>query len=102
MAGIDQVKENLEVMDFMLQHIEVNKRILENNEKYKYLYTVESVNKLVQQGKSFREAYQIVGKQVIEGAYVPDKAVRHVHEGSIGNLCNEEIVKKFNRVFSGS
>ncbi|UBM61409.1 argininosuccinate lyase [Candidatus Sulfidibacterium hydrothermale] len=97
--GIDQVKENLEMFSFMLEHIEVNQHILDD-EKYKFLYTVESVNKLVQQGKSFREAYQIVGKKVLDGSYIPDRDIHHTHEGSIGNLCNNEIVKKFNRFYS--
>ncbi len=97
--GIDQVKENLEMFSFMLEHIEVNQHILDD-EKYKFLYTVESVNKLVQQGKSFREAYQIVGKKVLDGSYIPDRDIHHTHEGSIGNLCNDEIVKKFNRFYS--
>lgn len=99
MDAIDTVKENLQVADFMLQHIEIEQNILKDEEKYRYLYTVESVNQLVRNGVSFREAYQKVGKQVMEGSYVPETTLHHTHEGSMGNLCNDEIRKKF-RQFS--
>ena len=101
MEAIDQVKENLEVFVFMLNNIQVNKDILNNDDLYKYLYSVESVNKLVQDGVSFREAYKIVGKQILEGDYHPDKSIKHTHEGSLGNLCNEEIKEKFRRYYTG-
>ncbi len=96
MAAVDQVKENLTVFDFMLENISVNRNILDDKEIYKYLYSVESVNKLVKEGMSFREAYKMVGRQILEGGYQPEKALRHTHEGSIGNLCNEQIRAKFN------
>ncbi len=95
MAAVDQVKENLTVFDFMLEKISVNRNILEDKEIYKYLYSVESVNKLVKEGMSFRDAYKMVGKQILKGGYHPEKALRHSHEGSIGNLCNEQIREKF-------
>jgi len=97
--AVDQVKENLKIFVFMLDNIEINDGILERNDTYKYLYSVESVNKLVREGIPFREAYKIVGKQILENNYHPEKTVRHTHEGSIGNLCNEEIRKKFNKFY---
>lgn len=95
MEATDQVKENLTVFDFMLGKICVNKNILDDKEMYKYLYSVESVNKLVKGGMSFRDAYKVVGEQILGGNYHPEKALRHTHEGSIGNLCNKEIREKF-------
>ncbi len=97
--AVDQVKENLKIFVFMLDNIEINDGILERNDTYKYLYSVESVNKLVREGIPFREAYKIVGKQILENKYHPEKTIRHTHEGSIGNLCNEEIRKKFNMFY---
>lgn len=93
MAAIDQTKDNLEVCNFMLQHIKVNADIL-NNPIYDYLYSVEEVNKLVMDGMSFRDAYQKLGKEIMQGNFSPSKEVHHVHEGSIGNLCLEEIREK--------
>ncbi|MTI41680.1 argininosuccinate lyase [Fulvivirga lutimaris] len=97
MNGIDQLKDNLEVCNFMLQHIKVNENILDSD-MYDYLYSVEEVNKLVMSGMPFREAYQKLGKDIMEGNYKPEKNVHHTHEGSIGNLCLEEIKKKMSDV----
>jgi argininosuccinate lyase len=51
-------------------------------------------------GKSFREAYQEVAKEIAENKYKPDKKLFHTHEGSIGNLCNEKIRGKMEQVIS--
>ena len=56
MSAIDQTKDNLEVCNFMLQHIKINEHILESD-MYDYLYSVEEVNKLVLSGMTFRDAY---------------------------------------------
>lgn len=93
MAALDQTKDNLEVSNFMLQHIIVNEGILDNP-IYDYLYSVEEVNKLVMDGMSFRDAYQKLGKEIMRGNFSPSKEVNHTHEGSIGNLCLEEIREK--------
>ncbi|WP_196885391.1 argininosuccinate lyase [Aureivirga sp. CE67] len=98
MFSIDEIKEVLEVTEFMLQNIQVKDSILEN-EMYDYLYSVEEVNKMVLNGISFRDAYQILGKEILEGNFKPTKEINHTHEGSIGNLCLEEIVEKFEKVF---
>ncbi|MDB2442989.1 argininosuccinate lyase [Flavobacteriales bacterium] len=95
MAGIDILKDNLEVCNFMLQHVIIKDKILENN-IYDYLYSVEDVNKLVLEGATFRDAYQKLGKEILTGNYIPSKEVKHTHEGSLGNLCLNEIITKFN------
>ncbi|OPZ26850.1 MAG: Argininosuccinate lyase [Bacteroidetes bacterium ADurb.BinA174] len=82
-----------EMTHFMLSHISVNKNIL-NDEKYKYLFTVEKVNQLVLQGVPFREAYQQVGHEVQSGIFDVEPTVNHTHAGSIGNLCTDEIRQK--------
>ena len=90
--------EVMDMCDFMLQNIRINKGILEDK-KYDYLFTVEDVNRLVLDGKPFREAYREVGISVQEGRYTPTREVHHSHEGSIGNLCNDKIVEKMARVY---
>ena len=87
----------MEMCDFMLQNIRINKGILEDK-KYDYLFTVEDVNRLVLEGTPFREAYREVGIAVQEGRYTPTREVHHTHEGSIGNLCNDKIVEKMEAV----
>ena len=94
--GIQTLKSCLEMLTFSMQNVKVNKTILEDK-KYDYLFTVEEVNKLVQQGIAFRDAYRIVGEQVQEGKFKSDKVVNHTHEGSIGNLCLDEINNKMNK-----
>lgn len=96
MNGIDVIKDNLEVCDFMLQHVIIKDNILDND-IYDYLYSVEEVNRLVLKGISFRDAYQQLGKQIMDGDFVPNKIVNHTHEGSLGNLCLDEIKEKFNQ-----
>lgn len=87
----------LQLCDFMLQHIRINRDIL-SDPKYDYLFTVEDVNRLVLEGMPFREAYKKVGQEVQTDTYHPTKSVHHTHEGSIGNLCTERIRAKFDAV----
>jgi argininosuccinate lyase len=79
---------------FMVQNIQINSNIL-NDEKYKYLFTVDAINELVKQGVPFRDAYKQIGMQVQNNTFKPAslEAFTTTHEGSIGNLCNEEIMK---------
>ena len=95
----EELKRTLRMADFMLSNLQVNDRILED-EKYNYLFTVEDVNRLARNGVPFREAYREVGMQVQRGEYQPTREVHHTHEGSIGNLCTEEIRHKMDRVMS--
>lgn len=94
-----EIRSCLEMCDFMLQHIRVNKNILDDR-KYDYLFTVEDVNRLTLAGTPFREAYRQIGMQVQNGTYHPTREVHHTHEGSIGNLCNVEIAEKMKRAMA--
>ena len=98
MEAVDVLKDNLEVCNFMLQHIQITENILDNP-VYDYLYSVEEVNKLVMNGMAFRDAYKKLGKDILDGNFKPEKKVHHTHEGSIGNLCLDEIRNKFERNF---
>ena len=94
------LKNCIEMAGLMLSNIEVKKNILAD-EKYKYLFTVDEVNKLVMQGTPFRNAYKIIGQKVEDGSYIPPppgEIGKGLHEGSIGNLCNEEIKKQMQKV----
>ena len=102
--AIEELKACLQMTKLMLENIQVREGILQDV-KYKYLFTVEAINGLVNSGVPFREAYKKIGEQVEEGAFEFDssKPLQHTHEGSINYLCNEEIstmmdavLKKFN------
>ena len=91
--AIEQLNECVRMCTFMLQHVRVNENILDDK-RYDYLFTVESVNRLVMNGMPFRDAYKRVGQEVQNGTYQPMRTVFHTHEGSIGNLCTEHIRAK--------
>ncbi|PCH54420.1 MAG: argininosuccinate lyase [Flavobacteriaceae bacterium] len=90
------LKACLEMLTYSLKNIQVKTGIVED-EKYLYLFSVEEVNKLVKSGVPFRDAYKIVGKNIQEGTFNPDKKVNHTHKGSVGNLCLDEIIEKKNK-----
>lgn len=80
-----------------LEQMWINRDILADD-KYKYLFTVEDVNDAVAKGVPFRDAYREVGMRVQNGTYQHDgRELNHTHEGSIGNLCLENIEAKFKR-----
>ncbi len=93
------LNECLDIATFMFQHINIKADILKDK-KYDYLFSVEVVNELALQGVPFREAYKIVGEQIETGTFKPQYQVNHTHEGSIGNLMNEEITAEMNKVLN--
>jgi argininosuccinate lyase len=98
--AFDELKATLAMSEFMLSNIIIKKGILED-EKYKYLFSVEAVNALVLKGVPFREAYKAVGQDIENQTFIPDKQVKHTHEGSIGNLCTKEIKSKMTKILRG-
>jgi len=87
----------IEMAGLMLSNIEVKKDIL-TDEKYKYLFSVEEVNKLVLKGMPFRDAYKRIGLDIEANQFTYSTELRHTHEGSIGNLCNEQIEANMKKV----
>jgi len=97
--AITSLNECLEIATFMFQNITIKDDILKDK-KYDYLFSVEVVNDLALQGVPFREAYKIVGEQIESGTFAPSNQIHHTHEGSIGNLCNEQITASMNAVLA--
>jgi len=97
--AITSLNDCLEMTTFMLKNISVKDGILKDK-KYAYLFSVEVVNDLALKGTPFREAYKIVGDSIDNGTFEPGAEVHHTHEGSIGNLCNEEISGLMTEVLS--
>lgn len=97
--AIEELKACLQLAHLMLSNISVRENILQD-EKYIYLFSVEAVNGLVNNGVPFREAYQQVGNDIQKGRFEFDtsKELKHTHEGSIGNLSNEEIKSEMEKV----
>jgi argininosuccinate lyase len=97
--ALDELQACISMMKLMISAMQVKADILQD-EKYKYLFSVEKVNELVNQGIPFRDAYTQVGNLIDQGKFEFDtsKALHHTHEGSIGNLCNDEIRIAMERV----
>lgn len=99
--ALTELKSCINMTKLMLSHIKIKKDILKD-EKYQYLFSVEAVNELVNQGVVFREAYKIVGEQISQGRFSFDqsKPLNHTHEGSLGNLSLPEIRIEMDRVLA--
>lgn len=99
--AIEEIKACLQLMQLMLSNLSAKDNILDD-EKYKYLFSVEAVNELVNRGVPFRDAYQQVGNSIDKNEFVFDyrKKLHHVHEGSIGNLCLTEIGAEMKKVLT--
>ncbi|GAB4092595.1 argininosuccinate lyase [Flaviaesturariibacter terrae] len=99
--AITELRSCLQMMVLMLEKLQVREGILQE-EKYRYVFSVEAVNELVNQGVPFREAYRSVGNDIEAGNFQYDagKELKHTHEGSIGNLCTAEIRAAFERVLA--
>lgn len=95
--AVEGIKEILDIFTHSIAQVKVREIDLKD-EKYRYLFTVDSINDLVIQGKSFREAYQIIGEQVQNNSYEPKASKKHTHLGSKDNLALEEIRRKMNGV----
>lgn len=94
------LKACIEMVGLLISHIEIKKNLLKDP-GYKYLFSVEEVNKLVLQGVAFRDAYQQVGKAINADAFNYSQELRHTHQGSINNLCNDLISSRMNKLIEG-
>ncbi|MEQ8303727.1 MAG: argininosuccinate lyase [Cyclobacteriaceae bacterium] len=93
------LKDCMRMTKLMLANMEVKKDIL-TDEKYKYLFSVEEVNKLVLAGVPFRDAYLQVGQAIADGKFKYSTNLEHTHEGSIGNLQNDEVRRMMNEAIA--
>jgi argininosuccinate lyase len=88
-----ELKNCLKITTYAVSKIKPVENILQDD-RYRYVFSVEEVNKLVLQGMPFREAYKNIAVQISGNSYHPDRTLNHTHEGSIGNLCNDRIGEK--------
>jgi argininosuccinate lyase len=91
-----EITQCIEIMLLMLNNIKIRKNITENA-LYNTIFSTEEVNRLVRNGIPFRDAYQAVSEMVKKSTFSRTVISDYVHEGSIGNLCNNEIAKIFNK-----
>jgi argininosuccinate lyase len=97
--AFQQLKNCIEMASLMIENMEVKKDILEDPQ-FQFLFSVEEVNKLVNDGMPFRDAYKKVGIAIEEGNFTYSTKLAHTHEGSIGNLCNAQIADELKKVLN--
>ncbi|MEE1091835.1 MAG: lyase family protein, partial [Prevotella sp.] len=95
-----ELKDCLQMAAYIVNKMEVRDDILDNP-MYDLIFSVEEVNRLAADGMPFRDAYKKVGLDIEAGQFVPDKKLRHTHEGSIGNLCNDKIQEVMSGTMNG-
>ena len=89
----------IEMISLMISQVQIRENILDDD-KYRYLFSVEEVNKLVNQGMPFRDAYKKIGLDIESGNFSYERTLHHTHEGSIGNLCTNEIKRQMYKVLA--
>ena len=100
LPAFDELKDCLRMVTHMMKEVKINEHILDDD-KYALLFSVEEVNRLVLEGIPFRDAYKQVGLNIEAGLFEPIKKVNHTHEGSIGNLCNNQISALMQSIVEG-
>ena len=97
--AFDELGSCLSMMCLMLENIQIRTDILKDD-KYRYLFSVEEVNKLVEKGIPFRDAYMQISQSIERNEFSHSGEIVHSHLGSIGNLCNQEIGEQMDKVVS--
>ena len=98
--ALEELNSCLEMMQYVVEHMEVQPDIL-NDDTYQYIYSVEEVNKKVQAGVPFRDAYREVASEIDRGRYRPGRDHAYTHIGSIGNPGLAEIEAKLQKAYGG-
>ena len=93
-----ELRDCLQMASLMLSEVEINETIL-NDTRYDLIFSVEEVNRRVlEDGVPFRDAYKQLGLEIENHQFTPNKNLKHTHEGSIGNLCNDKITEYKNSI----
>ncbi len=100
LPAFKELKDCLKMTSYIINKMKVNENILDDS-RYDNMFSVEEVNRLAASGTPFRDAYKKVGLEIEAGNFKPNKDIHHTHEGSIGNLCNEQIQALMSEVVSG-
>ena len=96
----DEMDDCLDIVEYAIKGMEVRKDVM-SDPKYSLAFTVEKVNDLVSEGVPFRDAYRKVAASVADGSFEYSGKLSHTHEGSIGNLCNDKIAERMEKLISG-
>lgn len=95
----DEMDSCLDILLHAIPDITVEKDLM-TRPLYEQAFCVEEVNRLVQDGVPFRDAYRQVGEAVQNGTFHFHGQLRRTHEGSSGNLCLDKIRERFQQVLA--
>jgi argininosuccinate lyase len=98
--AFEQIRQCTAMLELMISSIQIEKELLQDK-KYQYLFSVEAVNALVNQGVPFRDAYRQIGEAIEKGTYEAPTNLEHTHEGSMGNLCTTQIKSRMEETLQG-
>lgn len=99
LPAFDSIISILDMTGRMLADVKVNTDVAADP-RYRFMYSVEEVNRLAASGVPFRDAYRQVGLEIERGDFNPVHDINHTHEGSLGNLCNDRIRARFDKIES--
>ena len=100
LPAFQELRDCLRMTTYIISRLKVNEHILDDP-RYDLMFSVEEVNRLATEGMPFRDAYRKVGMEIEAGHFQPRKEVHHTHEGSIGNLCSQQIATLMQNVYEG-
>ena len=95
-----EMDDCLDIVEYAVKGMEVASDLM-SDPKYKLAFSVEEVNHLVGEGVPFRDAYRRVADSIREGTFEYHGELKHTHEVSIGNLCNDRIAARKEKVLAG-
>ncbi|MBR0287333.1 MAG: argininosuccinate lyase [Bacteroidales bacterium] len=95
----DELDSCLDILLHAIPAITVEKELM-SKPLYEQAFCVEEVNRLVAQGVPFRDAYKQVGQAVQNGTFHFSGELHHTHEGSVSNLCLDEIQARFKKLIA--
>ena len=95
----DEMDSCLDILLHAIPDITVEKDLM-TRPLYEQAFCVEEVNRLVQDGVPFRDAYRQVGEAVQNGTFHFHGQLQRTHEGSSGNLCLDKIRERFQKVLA--
>lgn len=100
LPAFQEIEDCVDMATYIVERVEVNRNILDDP-RYDAMFSVEEVNRRVLNGTPFRDAYKQVGLEIEAGRFTPNKNIHHTHEGSIGNLCNQQIAALMDNILQG-
>lgn len=100
LPAFQEIEDCVDMATYIVERVEVNRNILDDP-RYDAMFSVEEVNRRVLSGTPFRDAYKQVGLEIEAGRFTPNKNIHHTHEGSIGNLCNQQIAALMDNILQG-